>query len=69
MEVINAVMHQGQDHRFGYDFDTLARVLERVGFRHPRRCRFRDGIASEVCIDRAVHARESLYVEAQTPRS
>jgi predicted SAM-dependent methyltransferase len=64
MDVINHVFHQRHEHRWAYDFETLAHRLSAAGFTTVERKRFRQ--SSEACLaqDRDVHAPYSLYVEA-----
>jgi predicted SAM-dependent methyltransferase len=64
MEALNHVFVQGAEHYGGYDFETLASVLEAGGFREVRRCAFRVGRFPDGCIDREQHRPYSLYVEA-----
>jgi predicted SAM-dependent methyltransferase len=64
MDVINHVFHQWHEHRWAYDFETLARRLGDAGFSHVVRSRFRDSLLPALAVDRDVHAPYSLYVEA-----
>lgn len=64
MQAINHVMIQGYEHFGGYDFETLALMLEKAGFIGVERCRFRHGAFPGGCIDREQHKPYSLYVEA-----
>lgn len=54
----------GPDHRFNYDFRTLAEVLKGVGFAEVTKCAFRQGRDPRLLIDHPGHLSESLYVEA-----
>jgi predicted SAM-dependent methyltransferase len=65
-----------EHHKFGYDFETLKRCLERTGFTNIRRCNFQQSPHAKLRVD---HASEnagaqhgnghfSLFVEAKTPR-
>jgi len=64
MELINAVFRQGHEHKFAYDYETLAYVLQQAGFR--RICRQQFGVSQRagLAIDLPQRAPESLYVEA-----
>lgn len=64
MELINVVFRQFEEHRFAYDFETLAFVLEHAGFRNVRKQTFGESMAPEICLDLERRASESLYVEA-----
>ncbi|NJO06324.1 MAG: methyltransferase domain-containing protein [Chloroflexaceae bacterium] len=64
MEFINTMFRQGHEHKFGYDYETLAFVLRRYGFRQVVRQSFEVSLRPELAIDQAVRASESLYVEA-----
>ena len=54
-------------HKYAYDFDTLAMMLEQSGFVRIARETFGHGRLSELLIDTESRRRESLYVEAETP--
>ena len=64
MELINVVFRQFEEHKFAYDFETLAFVLESAGFRNVRKQGFGESMAPEICLDLERRASESLYVEA-----
>jgi hypothetical protein len=64
MELVNVVFRQGHQHRFAYDFETLAALLGRSGFSQVTRRAFREGLCPEFCIDDPAHESHSLYVEA-----
>jgi predicted SAM-dependent methyltransferase len=64
MAMINHVFHQGGEHQFGYDFDTLAWLLRKSGFDEVFHSAYRDSIRYEATLDLEVHAPYSLYVEA-----
>ncbi len=40
MEHLNYHFHQEGDHKFGYDFQTLSKLLSRAGFKSIRRREF-----------------------------
>jgi predicted SAM-dependent methyltransferase len=64
MEALNHVFLQGYEHYGGYDFETLASVLQAAGLRHVTRCKYRQGDFPGGCIDRERHQPYSLYVES-----
>jgi predicted SAM-dependent methyltransferase len=65
MELLNVVFRQGHEHRFAYDFDTLRFVLSRYGFSEIVRQECGRSLNSELCLDQANRASESLYVDAR----
>ncbi|HEX7136487.1 MAG TPA: hypothetical protein VF219_01500 [Vicinamibacterales bacterium] len=64
MDVVNHVFHQWHEHRWAYDFDTLAHRLADAGFTWVVRSGYRQSLLPELANDREVHAPYSLYVEA-----
>jgi len=64
MDVINHVFHQWHEHRWAYDFETLARRLSDAGFSRIVRSDYRQSLVPALANDREVHAPYSLYVEA-----
>ena len=63
MHYINFFFRQGREHKYAYDFETLARVLTEAGFTDVKRRDFQPDIDSE-------HRRDgTLYVDAFKPRS
>jgi hypothetical protein len=64
MDVINHVFHQWHEHRWAYDFETLAHRLAAAGFATVQRSRFECSHDTRLAQDRDVHAPYSLYVEA-----
>jgi predicted SAM-dependent methyltransferase len=64
MDVINHVFHQRHEHRWAYDFETLAHRLSAAGFATIERTSFRRSHDGRLAQDRDVHAPYSLYVEA-----
>jgi predicted SAM-dependent methyltransferase len=64
MHIINHVFHQGGEHLFGYDFDTLELLLKKAGFSFVERCRFGESRDPRLAIDLDVHKAYSLYVDA-----
>ncbi len=64
MELLNVVFRQGHQHKFAYDYETLALCLARAGFAAVERSRFGHSRAAEACLDHPDRESESLYVEA-----
>jgi predicted SAM-dependent methyltransferase len=64
MHVINHIFHQGGEHLFAYDFETLQFALQQAGFEKIIRMAFRQSCDPILAIDQEVHAPYSLYVEA-----
>jgi predicted SAM-dependent methyltransferase len=64
MELLNVVFRQAYQHKFAWDFETLAMLLERHGFREIERRSYGESRMPEICLDHPARASESLYVEA-----
>ena len=64
MDIINHVFHQWDEHRWAYDFETLAHRLKAAGFTRVERSAYLSSREPALGQDRAVHAPYSLYVEA-----
>lgn len=64
MDVINHVFHQWHEHRWAYDFETLAHRVGHAGFTTIEKSAFRCSRDPALGTDREVHAPYSLYVEA-----
>jgi predicted SAM-dependent methyltransferase len=64
MDVVNHVFHQRHEHRWAYDFETLAHRLRTAGFRRVERVGFEHSLDPRLACDRPVHAPYSLYVDA-----
>ena len=64
MDIVNHTFHQWHEHRWGYDFETLAHRLRQSGFSDPQRMEFRRSLDGELARDREEHAPYSLYVDA-----
>jgi predicted SAM-dependent methyltransferase len=64
MDIINHVFHQRHEHRWGYDFETLANRLRAAGFARVERMGFAQSMDPRLACDRPVHAPYSLYVDA-----
>jgi len=54
-------------HQFIYDFETMRKILEQVGFKDIRKEQFMHGRNADLLIDTDWRADESLYVEATRP--
>lgn len=64
IDVVNHVFHQWQEHRWGYDFESLSLRLRQAGFSVTRRAEFGKSSMAALAQDRKVHEPYSLYVEA-----
>lgn len=70
MDVVNHTFHQWQEHRWGYDFETLAHRLRTAGFRRIEQTAYRRSLDPRLAgdaehpADATVHAPYSLYVDA-----
>ena len=64
MELVNEVFRQGNDHKFAYDFETLALQLELSGFTRIARQAFGQSAMEGLALDQERRESESLYVEA-----
>lgn len=64
MDVVNHVFHQWHEHRWAYDFETLALRLHSAGFARVERTAFRQSLDERLACDLPVHAAYSLYVDA-----
>jgi len=68
MDVVNHVFHQWSEHRWGYDFETLAHRLRAAGFATIEQTAYGRSVLPVLAQDRDVHAPYSLYVDAvKTP--
>jgi predicted SAM-dependent methyltransferase len=67
MDVVNHVFHQWHEHRWGYDFETIAHRLRAAGFDRVERVRYRHSLEPALADDREIHAPYSLYVDATSP--
>jgi predicted SAM-dependent methyltransferase len=65
MAMINHVFHQGGEHHFAYDYATLEWALKQGGFTQASKASYGVSADETLCLDRAAHAKYSLYVEAQ----
>lgn len=64
MQIVNHVFHQGGEHLYAYDFETLASALKTAGFAVVIQQSYRVSSDAALAIDQANHAPYSLYVEA-----
>jgi predicted SAM-dependent methyltransferase len=64
MDIVNHVFHQWHEHRWAYDFDTLADRLRRAGFSHIEQSAFQQCRDPRLAQDAPNHAPYSLYVDA-----
>jgi predicted SAM-dependent methyltransferase len=67
MAMLNHVFHQGGEHHFAYDFETLEWALQEAGFTGVTESAFGASADPRLAIDRREHAPYSLYVEAAKP--
>lgn len=64
MEALNEIARQSGDHRFMYDFETLALQLRKAGFQDIRRSSYAVGFPSRLKVGKPDREEESLCVEA-----
>ena len=64
MAMINHIFHQGGEHLFAYDFETISYVLKKAGFNRVSKKAFGESEVGDLAIDLPHHASYSLYVEA-----
>lgn len=64
MHAINHIFHQGGEHLFAYDYETMQLALQRAGFNKVMRQSYGVSVDPELAIDQPKHARYSLYVDA-----
>jgi len=67
MDVINHIFHQWGEHRWAYDFETLALRLRSAGFGTIEQVGYQRSLLPALAQDRDVHAPYSLYVDAVKP--
>lgn len=67
MDVVNHVFHQLHEHRWGYDFETVAHRLYACGFERVERTGYRRSLDPLLAQDCENHAPYSLYVDAIKP--
>jgi len=66
MMQVNRVF-RSSEHRYAYDFETLARLLDEAGFENIARCGHRQGRDARLLLDSDERQQESLRVEATLP--
>ncbi len=64
LQVVNFLFRQADEHKYAYDFETLRKLLEELGFTDVANCAFGESRMPELALDMEWRARESLYVEA-----
>jgi predicted SAM-dependent methyltransferase len=67
MDLINHVFHQWDEHRWGYDFESLAHRLRTAGFDPIEKTSYRHSRDPRLAEDLAAHMSYSLYVDAVKP--
>jgi predicted SAM-dependent methyltransferase len=65
MDVVNHIFHQWHEHRWAYDFETLALRLTSARFTGIEQMRFGVSLLPALAQDRDTHAAYSLYVDAR----
>jgi len=63
-DILTHTFRQGGEHKFGYDFYVMKRVLEDAGFKKIERMEFGRSFDPELQKDQKNHEKYSLYVEA-----
>lgn len=64
MHALNHIFHQGGEHLFAYDFQTLELALKQAGFSAVHHMAYQQSIDPQLAIDQQEHAAYSLYVDA-----
>jgi predicted SAM-dependent methyltransferase len=64
MDVVSHIFHQRHEHRWGYDFETLAARLRTAGFANVVQRGFGESSDPSMTGDREQHKQYSLYVDA-----
>lgn len=64
MDLVNHVFHQGGEHCFGWDAETMGCALKKAGFPNATQQVFGQSFDSELAIDQPHHRPYSLYIEA-----
>lgn len=64
MHIVNHIFHQGGEHLFGWDYETMQFALARAGFEKVKQQSFRASDDPQLAIDRQQHAAYSLVIEA-----
>lgn len=64
MDIVNMHFRQDYQHKWVYDFESLERLLQSVGFKQVVRQEYNESALDKLCIDSSLRRVESLYVEA-----
>lgn len=64
MEPLNFIFRQGGHHQYAWDYENMAFVLEKYGFKDIKQQTYGKSMIEELAIDQKERASESLYVEA-----
>jgi len=64
IQLINEVFRQGGEHKYAWDFDTMALMLRKEGFQNIQKMSYRKSNDELMAIDQPERRPESLYVEA-----
>jgi len=67
MEPLNFIFRQGGHHKYAWDYENMAFVLEKYGFKKVKRQQYGQSYIDELAIDQEERANESLYTEAVKP--
>lgn len=67
MEIVNFHFRQNGQHRFSYDYETLAHLVRDCGFASVTQATFGESRLPGLAIDQAARAEESLVAEAIAP--
>jgi SAM-dependent methyltransferase len=65
MAIVNHVFHQGGEHQFGWDYDTMELSLMKAGFGVQMLMEYQESLDPELAIDQENHRAYSLYVDAR----
>jgi predicted SAM-dependent methyltransferase len=63
MELVNTVFRQKDEHRYGYDHETMEVVLNKAGFSKVLKKAYMESELPNLCLDTEARASESLYYE------
>lgn len=64
MQLINEVFRQGGEHKYAWDYETLALALTKAGFSKTYKMSYLQSNDPKLAIDQEIRQYESLYVEA-----
>jgi predicted SAM-dependent methyltransferase len=65
MAIVNHVFHQGGEHQFGWDYETMELSLMKAGFQEQELMGYKESLDPELAIDQENHRAYSLYVDAR----